>query len=633
MEQDIHFTGKLIEKLSEDLYRLTDGEITSCDQPLPIWRISWSKALIREEGMAQMWNATVRFKKMPSAYAPYLAFPIKNKRTSGFLVPQISTSSRRGIGADVAWFWAISRNMDATFEAEWFEKTGYILSPEFRYVLGPEARGEVLGTFTHEEEDGVTSEEIDLSYDHDQRFANDYRWIVDVDYTSDLSLSRDYSNEINRATRRTISEKTRLEKSYPLGTLTYRGEDIRRPVGLTTQHSTLLPEAEFVFPSRKLGGSPVYLSFRGGVAGIRNSREYRHPNGTGFLDDPTYARLSLAPEFRIPLLQAPWMDLVPTIRLRENLYSSRFAEDEAAVEDDLLAIHSGEFSLEMSGPRLERFYGLARGPGGRKWKHLIEPRVNYRYIPDVGEAEYVIPFDSLVDTFPRARNPDDSTRDLDTNVVSYGVTMRLLSKRIVEEDAKEPSAREVVSWTLGQSYSLNTYLSTGTIGGELKRRHFSDVASTIWYRPTKRISFNVTTTLDHLTDDPERWGLATKLTWGDWGGRACSPTQPGPGGCVDLRYNLSRPVGGSGGRSESTRLTTKFGLYHGRVALRFDMAYDFERSYMQSAVYEVNYHNQCSGVRIYYSTRKSLTGPSNDELQFSIGLRNLGHFIKFRTRQ
>jgi hypothetical protein len=635
MDQDIHFTGKLVEKLSEDLYRLTDGDITSCSQPLPIWRISWSKALIREEGMAQMWNTTVRFKRMPSAYAPYIAFPVKNKRTSGFLVPQISTSSRRGVSADVAYFWAISRNMDATFEAEWFEKTGYILSPEFRYVLGPDAGGDFQGAYAYEDEEGFTSRRIALAYDHDQRFANGYHWIVDVDYTSDLTFSRDYATGIDESTRRTIWEKTRLVKTYPLGTLTFRGEDIRRPIGTQTQHSTLLPEAEFVFPSRKLGRSPVYLSFRGGVSAIRNKRQYAHPDWGGFSDDPTYGRLYVAPEFRIPLVQAPWMDLVPTIKLRENLYSSRFKEEgpEPEIEDELLDIHASELSLEMSGPRFERFYGLARGPGGTKWKHLIEPRINYRYIPDIANAEWVLPFDSLVDSFPRQMHPDVPGRDVDTNVLSYGITMRLLSKGIVEEDAPEPSAREVVSWTLGQNYSFNTYLASGTIGGEMKRRRFSDVTSSLWYRPTESVSFNVTTTLDQLTDDPERWGLATKLSWGDWGERACSATQPGPGGCVDLRYNLSRVVGGMGARSESARLTTKFGLYHGRVALRFDVAYDLERSYMQNAVYEINYHNQCSGVRLYYSTMKSLTGPSNDELQFSIGLRNLGHFIKFRTRR
>jgi hypothetical protein len=145
----------------------------------------------------------------------------------------------------------------------------------------------------------------------------------------------------------------------------------------------------------------------------------------------------------------------------------------------------------------------------------------------------------------------------------------------------------------------------------------------------------VNTTLDHLTDDPERWGLAAKLDWGEWRG-GCARSMTGAirrGGCVDLNYSLSRPVGGAGFRSETIRLRHGLGLYHGRIGLFTNFAYDVEKGYMQTAEYELAYQNQCSGVRLYYFTRKSLTLPSEDEFQFSIGLRNLGHFIKFRTRR
>lgn len=100
---------------------------------------------------------------------------------------------------------------------------------------------------------------------------------------------------------------------------------------------------------------------------------------------------------------------------------------------------------------------------------------------------------------------------------------------------------------------------------------------------------------------------------------------------MGLNYNLGRRVGGSGFPSETARVVGRLGLYHGRVDLGFDVSYDLEQSLMQSAVYEVNYRNQCSGVRIYYAKRRWGTD-SDREIQFSIGLRNLGQFIKYRSK-
>ena len=72
-----------------------------------------------------------------------------------------------------------------------------------------------------------------------------------------------------------------------------------------------------------------------------------------------------------------------------------------------------ESSVELTPPALERVF--EHGKGGRKWKHVIEPRITYSYVTGVNNFSRIVRFDE---------------RDIlsNTNEVEYSVVNRLYAK-------------------------------------------------------------------------------------------------------------------------------------------------------------------------------------------------------------
>ena len=78
---------------------------------------------------------------IPVLYTPYLVFPAKKKRQTGFLAPQMGVSSRWGYFINQPFFWAISDSTDATFYANYMTKRGNKMGAEFRYALSETTKG------------------------------------------------------------------------------------------------------------------------------------------------------------------------------------------------------------------------------------------------------------------------------------------------------------------------------------------------------------------------------------------------------------------------------------------------------------------------------------------------------------
>ena len=117
-KENVYLNGSNIEKLGEKQYRITDGEITTCDGKKPAWKVKCKQIEVTLEGLAKAKDATFKIKDYPVAYFPYFAYPALIKRQSGFLTPSVGTSTTDGIRFDNAYYWAISPNTDATFNLD-----------------------------------------------------------------------------------------------------------------------------------------------------------------------------------------------------------------------------------------------------------------------------------------------------------------------------------------------------------------------------------------------------------------------------------------------------------------------------------------------------------------------------------
>ncbi len=104
VDPDYYFTGTEIAKTGENTYTVTDGIFTSCSQEVPDWSFRLREAQVEVEGYARVHDATMRAKKLPVFYTPYILWPVKSERSSGLLIPNIGYSDRRGASLGLAYY-------------------------------------------------------------------------------------------------------------------------------------------------------------------------------------------------------------------------------------------------------------------------------------------------------------------------------------------------------------------------------------------------------------------------------------------------------------------------------------------------------------------------------------------------
>ncbi len=133
--------GATLERISIDEFKALDGEYTTCKDCPASWRVTGKTIDITANSYARLSHVFFKISDAPTVYLPYLIFPVKTKRQTGFLFPKMGVSASNGFMFVEPFFWAISRNTDATLGVGTYTLKGRKLEGEFRYVLSERSRG------------------------------------------------------------------------------------------------------------------------------------------------------------------------------------------------------------------------------------------------------------------------------------------------------------------------------------------------------------------------------------------------------------------------------------------------------------------------------------------------------------
>ena len=104
---------------------LTDVTYSGCPCPQPSWYIETEKLdldFAANEGVAR--NGVLYFKNVPILASPYLSFPLKKERKSGFLLPTFGATSNTGIDYSQPYYFNLAPNMDMTAQLRGMSKHG-----------------------------------------------------------------------------------------------------------------------------------------------------------------------------------------------------------------------------------------------------------------------------------------------------------------------------------------------------------------------------------------------------------------------------------------------------------------------------------------------------------------------------
>ena len=505
------FTGKIVEKRGPNHYLVRYGTVTTCELPRPKWLFSGGRIVVDVDGTAKIYNSDFRLMGMPVFYFPFVALPVqKEQRHTGLLIPSFGNSSTRGLIAGESVFWAFNRSTDATLGAEYYSKRGWFQRAElrarpsdssfvfFNYV-GIVDRG--IGSPPNRQDQGGE----DAHFLAERSFG-DFRGVANVDYLSSFVFRIAFTDVYTQAIDSEVRSQIFLSNTtngFHFNALAERYQNfevcVPPPVPEPGTCSTIT-QAELVrilhTPSffisgeeRQLGNTSLYWSFESAAEGLqrREVPEGLQQRPLGLRTGPLVGRFDLAPSLVMPVQWRGW-SFRPALTLRDTFYTEQYdaalAEATGRAADDILNRKSLEASFEVRPPALSRVFDHPWM--GRRWKHVIEPRMKYDYVTGVNNFADILHFDAT----------DVLT---DTNEVEYSLVNRLYAKHL-DPNAKDCAAqgmstltvggapqvgavpwevppnpdaqacasgpREILSWEIGQKYFFDSTFGNALVAGQ-----------------------------------------------------------------------------------------------------------------------------------------------------------------------
>jgi LPS-assembly protein len=597
-----------------------------------------------------------------------------------------------------SFYWDINRSMDATIGAEYLSKRGWLQRGEYRArpsdtsfvdlnYFGVIDRGiqvnigDIVDPVT-----GLLEPQYALLREGGQevRLAAEanfhgYRAVSNIDYLSSFLFRLAFNESFTQAVNSEIKSQVFISKAvdgFSLSGMVERYQNffqtidskgaLSNPPSFDAVRVLHTPSVDASSVDRMLGHSPFYWSFDASLSGLSRSEP-------GFHTSNLLGRFDLNPEISVPLQFHGW-SLRPALTLHETYYTERLTNN-IAVKDPTNR-QALEGTVEIRPPVLEKIFD--KEFLGRKWKHVIEPRVTYRLVTGVNDFGNVLRFDD---------------RDIlsNTHEVEYGFVTRLYGKRTVKniEECDSPmtsiavgaaapeqtvpwqrpntfenqactpgpAAKEIATLEVAQKYFLDPKFGGALVPGQrnvftttedltgiafvTQARHLSPVVSRLRIASSSRTDTEWDMDYDFQLGRINATTLLVNYNLGNFtigGGDAFLQIPQPPPGPLTQTIGTCTPA-----TSTTTQPTCQFQQfrvalgYGGLVRRGFSAATNFgidsETGKLQFASAQTSYNWDCCGLTVEYR-RYAIANVRNENLfRFTFTLANIGSFGNLRRQE
>lgn len=572
------FTAQRLEKLDERRYLLEDATFTSCEAgDRPPWNFDIASALLEEEGYGRFKRVALKTNGVPVFYLPYMVWPIKRDRSPGLLMPSFGYSDRRGFYLGNSLYLPLGRSYDTTLYLDYFSEGYYGLGTEWRWAPVTGALGE-LTLYTIWDPVGEAWQ-WKLHGRHEQADLLGFRLIAEVENLSDIDFFQEFERSFDANTRRSLYSYALLTRSRGTATTSIRVDD--RTTFLEPDDVVLrqLPEVELRLRPSRIGSSSLYWSMISSVNLFDVDR--------GAELKATYGRVDLFPEASYTLPGPPWLTVTPRFGARGTYYTHRLAADRRSYESDPIDRTYLTAGVDLVGPSLSRVFDRPLGKF-RRFKHLIEPRIEYDFVSDVEDQLLIPTFDEV-----------DSTLVLNKARVS-------LANRLFARAAEGVSAQEIASLELYQEYSFDNPLNRGD---GVRTSQWGYLGASLRVTPGAGLSFDARASYDTLFSNLVSHSLSL--------GSFREPVQ-----LAATWYESFDPRSGS---RSSSQVRTMLGFRRRGFPLQVTahVAYDLEQSEFQQQRLLLAYEGSCWSLSAEYRDLQLGLYPSR-EYRLLLSLKGVG---------
>ena len=647
-ENPLYFQARRAERFPGDLYLVHTAWITICDPGHPKWQLYAPEARIHVDKTVALINANFRLFRVPLIWLPYATAPAGRKvRESGFLIPDVGQSSRKGFIVGDAFYFAPVQWMDATLGGQYMSRRGFLERGSFRArpfentsleytYFGVNDRGLMNPDGTRSPQGGQQQRlEIQSLLGHGWRFVTDYNELSSLTFR--LAFADTFGEAVNSEVRSAVFFTNNFrgfslnfaglnDKSFLTLPVAATPTTPAVPATSVTLHN--LPEARFgsveQSPWRRL---PLYFSFDSFVGAVHRSDMQ--------IDTPlSVSREEFAPRVTLPVHFGPWLGVTASGAYRGTRYGDSL-NSAGMVSGASIVRNTGEFALELRPPALERFFDRSYGDKirpRRRYKHTIEPVITYRYVTGVDNFADFIRFDS------------DATLT-DTSEVEYGFTQRLFRK----DGNDQP--QELISWRFVQKHYFDPTFGGAIVNGQRNvfqaldslspfafafgPRNWSPIVSDFKITPGGRYDLEqilqYDTQIERLVTvgtlikvKPYREFFVTIAHFRLNDNPVLTQLPPLPLTPPPFQQPLSNQIRALAGYGSENR--KGFNFLGGA-------GYDFTNKSLQSQIVQATYNGSCCGLSVEY--RRINLGQVRTENQFRIAflIANIGTFGNLRHKE
>ncbi|MDW7654284.1 MAG: LPS assembly protein LptD [Nitrospiraceae bacterium] len=415
--------GRLLQRFSEDQYRVKEGRFTNCDAQdgqVPAWRFRFKDLDLTVGDHVAFTDGWLDINDVPVLPIPTLTYPLSARR-SGLLIPNVSYDNRFGMHYQESFYWAINPSQDLTISPSYYSSLGYGTDLEYRYVLDPKSKGQwlvsALQQTTLPRVSGVsevggqaTQSRALISGTHTQEFNPNLLLRAQLSLVSDPNYLAQLSNSGAQRALPSSENNLLLTQRLSQGNLYFLGQYLQPLQSGGSDTFQRLPEVGYSLSNTPLLSSPVLFGL--------------DTNYVNFYRDEGFKvnRVDLLPGISTDVIDLGHVvGLTPQAKVRESYYSRGINSDSSQHRETFWA------SIDATS-KLSRRFGV--GDGG-SFLHTIEPSLVYEYVPPTDQSK-ITQIDQ-VDDLPKK------------NLMTYALRSRLL----------EQEGRSSFNWldfTMAQSY-------------------------------------------------------------------------------------------------------------------------------------------------------------------------------------
>jgi LPS-assembly protein len=649
------FEAQSVRRIDARTYEIDHAWLTVCLPEKPVWKFFSSRATLHVDRNVAMVNADFRMYRIPLLYIPYASLPAgRHLRQSGFLIPEFADTSVKGIVVGDGYYWAPKDWTDLTLGLAYLSRRGWQQNGEFRAkpwenvsvsarYFGVIDRGlpaPVLDAQGNPVLDASGNPETALQsqgghtaqFKLDAQLRDGWRAVADFNQLSSLIFQLAFAPTFGEAVNSEVRNAGFMTNNFRGFSVNFGATSYKNFVNAQPQvveDVRTAPEARFVSvdqaPWKNL---PIYFggtAFAGAVH--RNDENLVTDPVTGVqsvspgIVTPTFVgRAEIAPRAVVPLRWGPWLGVTTSFTARTTYYSSQLVGGSVRNNDPLRRT-TGEVNIDLRPPTLERVWETASG----KWKHTIDPQVEYNYVAGVSGFDRLILFD------------EDETLT-NTNDVVYSITQRLFHRK------GDRQASNLVTWKITQAYYFDPTFGGALVPGTRnvfqaldsitpfafadEPRRFSPVNSDLIISPGGRYDAEV-----RLDYDTVRRRITTAETL-----LKIRPTE-------NFNFTVAQfSVDNTGVRppfnavlqpaENQSRAQVGYGSPNRRGwNAQAGAGYDVKQGILQNEFVEVSYNGSCCGISLEY--RRLSLGEIRTENQFrvSLNIANIGTFGNLRREE